>query len=204
LSDFSRQGSALLGKLTREFGEMIGNGERASAEAPSSSSQISRRRLFTILGTGVVGSVVVGTVVGSLIGTKPDEAATLQLEPVPTASLPQVQGTLAPQQAAQLVEEARRCREPLARVAVWHSPSARGGTISIVSRGYRSPPFVLTPAPSLIAIPYPAPYPSGRGQLTLVGEANDVIVALRPQYINQQLSSPAVINVWWTPVEGCP
>jgi len=183
---------------------MVGNGESTSARSPSPASLITRRRLFTMLGVGVAGGVVAGGVVGSLVGTKPDEAATWQLERVPTASLPQVQGTLAPQQAAQLLEEARRCREPLARIAVWHSPGTRGGTISVVSRGYRSPPFVLTAAPSLIAIPYPAPYSSGRGQLTLVGEANDVIVALRPQYINQQLNSPALINVWWTPVEGCP
>jgi hypothetical protein len=194
----------LPGKLARDLGEMVGDGGRTSAELPSPSSAISRRRLFTLLGAGVAGGVVAGTVVGSFVGTKPGETATWQLEPIPTASLLQVQGTLAPQQAAQMLEEARRCREPLARIAVWHSPSTRGGTISIVSRGYRSPPFVLTTAPSLIAIPFPAPYPSGRGQLTLVGDANDVIVALRPQYINQQLNSPALINVWWTPVEGCP
>ena len=183
---------------------MVGNGESASAQSPSPAPLVTRRRLFMMLGAGVAGGVAAGTVVGSLVGKKPDEAATWQLEPVPTASLPQVESTLVPQQAAQLLEEARRCREPLARIAVRHSPGTRGGTISVVSRGYRSPPFVLTTAPSLVAIPYPAPYSSGRGQLTLVGEANDVIVSLRPQYINQQLKSAALINVWWTPVEGCP
>jgi len=126
------------------------------------------------------------------------------LEPVPASSLPELETTLAPQQAAQLIEETRRCREPLARVAIWHSAGTLGGTVSIVSRGYRSPHFMLTTSPSLVAFPYPAAYHSGRGVLTLVGEAGDVIIALRPQYINRELKGTVPINVWWTPVEGCP
>lgn len=141
---------------------------------------------------------------GTIVGTKHDEADAWQLEPVPSSSLPRIESTLAPRQAAQLLEEARRCREPLARVAIWHNAGTPGGTISIVSRGYQSPRFPLTTTPSLVALPYPAPYATGRGVLTLVGEANDVILALRPQYINARLSGTVPINVWWTPVEGCP
>jgi hypothetical protein len=159
---------------------------------------------LTVVAAGVAGGAVAGGVVGTILGTKPDEASTWQLEPVPTSSLPQVESTLAPQRAAQLMEEARRCREPLARIAVWHSAGTPGGTISIISRGYQSPRFALTTAPSLVAFPYPAAYPTGRGVLTLVGEANDIMIALRPQYINARLTGTVPINVWWTPVEGCP
>ena len=136
-------------------------------------------------------------------GQDPMKRAPGQLDAVPTSSLPQVEGTLAAQQAAQLLDEARRCREPLARIAVWHSAGTPGGMISIISRGYQSPRFALTTAPSLVAFPYPAPYPTGHGVLTLVGEANDIMIALRPQYINARLTGTVPINVWWPPVEGC-
>jgi hypothetical protein len=184
---------------------MIGGNRGGAAETqPSAAGPMTRRRLLTIVGAGVVGGGVIGGMVGALVGTKPGGTESRQLESVPTASLPQVQGTLTPSHAAQIIEEARRCREPLARIAVWHSPNTRGGTVRIVSRGYQSPPFALTTAPSLVAFPYPAPYSSGRGILTLVGEANDVIVALRPQYMSNELKGSVPIQVWWTPVEGCP
>jgi hypothetical protein len=182
---------------------MLGSGEGPAA-GDRSSPAISRRRLLTIVAAGVAGGAAVGGIVGALVGAKPDDAAGWQLEPVPASSLPELETTLAPQQAAQLIEEARRCREPLARVAIWHSAGTLGGTVSIVSRGYRSPHFMLTTSPSLVAFPYPAAYHSGRGVLTLVGEAGDVIIALRPQYINRELKGTVPINVWWTPVEGCP
>jgi hypothetical protein len=180
-----------------ESGEGVSAGDR-------SSPAISRRRLLTIVAAGVAGGAAAGGVLGALVGAKPDDATGWQLEPVPASSLPELRTTLAPQQAAQLIEEARRCGEPLARIAVWHSAGTIGGTVSIVSRGYQSPHFVLTTSPSLVAFPYPAAYPTGRGVLTLVGEARDVIIALRPQYINQELKGTVPINVWWTPVEGCP
>jgi hypothetical protein len=177
-----------------ERGGMIGGDQGASAGERSPVSSISRRRLSTV----VAGGAVAGGVVGALLGIIPDEARAWQLEPVPTSSLPQVEGTLAAQQAAQLRDEARRCREPLARIAVWHS-AGPGGMIIIISRGYQSPRFALTTAPSLGAFPYPAPYPTGRGVLTLVGEANDVMIALRPQYINARLTGTVPINVCGLP-----
>jgi hypothetical protein len=153
--------------LQADRGGMIGSDQGASAGDRSPVSSISRRRLLTVVAGGVAGRAVAGGVVGTLLGTRPDEAGTWQLEAVPTSSLPQVEGTLAAQQAAQRLEEARRCREPLARIAVWHSAGTPGGMISIISRGYQSPRFARTTAPSLVAFPYPAPYPTGRGVLIL-------------------------------------
>jgi hypothetical protein len=175
-----------------------------AAGPPPASASISRRRLLTIVGCGVAGAVVVGGVAGTLIGRKTGEAGAGQLETVPTAALPQVEGTLAPDQAARLTEEARRCREPLARVAIWHSPGTPGGFVSIVSGAYHSPRFVLTAAPSLVAIPFPAPYSSGQGMLSVVGEAKDFAIALRPVIMNSEIKGTLPIRVWWTPVGGCP
>ena len=174
-----------------------------AASPPPGAAAMSRRRLLTIIGGGTAGAIVIGGVVGSLIGRQGGEADTWQLETVPVAALPQVEGTLAPDQAARLMEEARRCREPLARVAIWHSPATAGGMVSIISGVYHSPRFALTVTPSLIAIPYPAPYSSGQGMLNVVGEAQDFYIALRPTNMNNEIKGSWPIRVWWTPGGGC-
>jgi hypothetical protein len=162
---------------------------------------VTRRRLLAMLGFGVVGGVLTGGVVGTLISNRANDAG--ELDFVPTSALPQVENTLAPEQKTQLIENARRCREPLGRVAIWHSTSTRGGTVSIISGSYQSPQFTLTTTPTLVALPYPAPYASGRGVLTVVGESNDFGIALRPRLITQ-IKGTLPIQVWWTPVGGCP
>jgi|SRR5579863_5545976 len=175
-----------------------------AAGPPPASAAMSRRRLLTIVGCGVAGAIVVGGVAGTLIGRQTGDAGAGELEAVPAAALPQVEGTLAPDQAARLMEEARRCREPLARVTIWHSPGTPGGMVSIISGAYHSPRFALSATPSLIAIPYPAPYSSGKGVLSVVGEATDFTIALRPVVMNSELKGTLLIRVWWTPVGGCP
>jgi hypothetical protein len=144
---------------------------------------------------------VAGGLVGAFIANQP---RTWQFEAAPTAALSQVEGTLAPKDKERLIEEARRCREPLGRVAIWHSASTDGGTVSIISGSYRSPSFPLTATPSLVALPFPAPYASGRGVLTVVGEATDFGIALSPQLIMTRINGPMPVNVWWTSVGGCP
>jgi hypothetical protein len=181
---------------------MIAGDPGATARPPGPAS-ISRRRLLTIIGCGTAGGVVAGGVVGALVGRQTGAEA-WQLETVPIAALPQVESTLAPDQVARLMEEARRCREPLARVSIWHSPATPGGMVSIVSAAYHSPRFALTATPSLVAFPFPAPYSSGQGVLTVVGEANDFAIALRPLLINSKVEGTLPIRVWWTPVGGCP
>jgi hypothetical protein len=157
-----------------------------------------------MIGFGIAGGVLAGSLVGGLIGTNGGDTEAPSLESVPTASLPEVQGTLDPTQALQLVENARHCREPLARVAIWHSPEARGGTVSIRSRGYQSPQFVLTETPRLVALPYPAAYPSGHGVLTVVGQASGFTIALTPRRAIPDLKESVAIQVRWTAAEGCP
>jgi hypothetical protein len=171
---------------------------------PPASTSMSRRRLLTIVGCGVTGAVVIGGVAGTLIGRQNGDADAQELEAVPTAALPGVEATLAPDQAARLMEEARRCREPLARVTLWHSPGTPGGMVSIISGAYHSPRFALSATPSLVAIPYPAPYSSGKGVLSVVGEATDFAIALRPVIMKSDIRGTLLIHVWWTPVGGCP
>ena len=173
----------------------------ASAPAPE---PVSRRRLLTLFGGALSVSIVVGGVAATIIGRQGSSSGVLQLEVVPTSALSQVEGTLAPDQAARLMDQARRCREPLARVAIWHSSNTPGGTVSIISGAYHSPRFVLTAAATLVAFPFPAPYASGQGLLTVVGEANDFAISLQPIHVSNELKGALPIRVYWTPVGGCP
>jgi hypothetical protein len=174
---------------------------RGRAAAPTG---VSRRRLLTIVGWGVAGGIVTGGVTAALIGRRTSEPDALQLETVPTAALPQVEGTLAPDQAARLIAEARRCQEPLARVAIWHSAATPGGIVSIISGAYRSPRFALAATATLVAIPFPAPYATGQGLLTVIGEAKDFAISLQPVNMSAELKGALPIHVRWTPVGGCP
>lgn len=148
-----------------------------------------------------MGGIVTGGVVGAIIANQP---GTWQLEVVPTAALPRVESTLAPEERARLIDKARRCQEPLARVVIWHSPATQGGTVSLISGSYHSPSFPVTTTPSVVAFPFPAPYASGHGVLTVVGEVSDFGIALSPRHMMTQINGTLPINVWWTPVEGCP
>jgi hypothetical protein len=161
----------------------------------------SRRRLARMIGIAVAGGTVAGIVVGKLISNGNPEAA--NLDSLPTAWLDHAQLTLAPTRAAQLIEDARRCREPLARVAISHSSGSSGGVLSIRSGGYQSPQFALKETPSLVALPYPPPYSSGRGVLTIVGEASGVIVGLQPQRTISNLEDTVILPVWWNPTQTC-
>jgi hypothetical protein len=173
-------------------------GESAPGPAP-----ISRRRLLTIVGWGTAGGILAGGIAGALIGRQTGDPDVRQLETVPTAALAQVESTLTPDQAARLIGEARRCHEPLARVAIWHSPNTPGGTISIISGSYHSPRFALATTATLVALPFPAPYASGKGLLTVVGEANDFAISLKPS-MTKEIKGTLPIRVQWTPVGSCP
>jgi hypothetical protein len=151
-----------------------------------------------------VGGVVLGGVIATLMTNQKGPADALQLEEVPTAALSQVEGTLAPDQAARLMSEARSCREPLARVSIWHSAATAGGVVSIVSGAYHSPRFALTSTPRIVALPFPAAYQVGQGVLNIVGEASDFGIALRPPHAATQIKGTSTIRVWWRPVGGCP
>ncbi len=154
-----------------------------------------------MLGAGAGGGIVTGGGVGAWFANRPGDSG--QLEVVPTTALPEVEGTLAPEQAARLVEAARRCREPLARIAIWRRPGTPAAAVSIISGSYRSPSFPLTTTPSLVALPFPAPYASGHGRLSIVSDAQELGIGLRPP-IHTAMNGTLLVNVWWTPRGGCP
>jgi len=88
--------------------------------------------------------------------------------------------TLDPASSEQLASRAKECSVPLAQVAIWKIPGASGGAIRIRSGSYISPVFTLTDAPQRVAIPFPAPYASGQGVISVEGAANGAVIGLRP------------------------
>jgi hypothetical protein len=162
--------------------------------------RISRRSMLLAAGIVAGGAVIGATITESLRGAG-DSSITL-LDALPTTALGQVQATLAPASAIALIDDAQRCREPLAHVLILHSPGTPGGVISIRSGVYQSPAFSLTSTPTMIALPFPAPYQAGKGTLIIEGEARDLIIALTPRQIIS-VSGSWVIPVRWTPVSAC-
>src|SRR5215471_10174224 len=157
----------------------------------------SRGIMIIIIGALVTAGIATATVFPGLIGSKPSgpagdaEPALSALAPTDIAiALP----TLDPVTSKAAVDDAKSCKAPLAWVTLVKRPGSRGGMVRIRSGSYLSPPFQLTDAPQRIAIPYPAPYPTGRGVLSLVGDADEVWFYLTPGWFVRTLKGIASIN----------
>lgn len=165
----------------------------------------SRGILITIAGAlvtaGIATAVVLPGLVGGRSGPASGEEPTLsQLAPADiSAALP----TLDPATSKAAVEDAKNCKAPLGWVILKKRPGGRGGMVRIRSGSYLSPPIQVTDTPQRIAIPYPAPYPSGRGVLSLVGDADEVWFYLTPGWFLPTLKGAASINVHWKVGNPC-
>jgi hypothetical protein len=109
--------------------------------------------------------------------------------------------TLAPNAAAVMGEEAKRCKAPLAEVVLKNAPGAAPGLVRIRSGSYVSPPFTISDAPQRIAIPFPTPYQTGRGVIVVEGANAGATISLYPT--NTVTSGSFPINIWWTPQKSC-
>ena len=77
------------------------------------------------------------------------------------------------------------------------------GSIRIRSGDYLSPSIRVTDSPRRIAVPFPAPYPNGRGFLSVEGSARGLTVWLSPGRYVGTLDGAAPITVVWTPKNPC-
>jgi hypothetical protein len=166
----------------------------------------SRGIVITIIGALATAGILTATLVPGLIGAKPsgpagDAEPTLSaLAPIDiAAAIP----TLDPTTSKAAVDDAKNCKAPLGWVTLVKRPGSRGGMVRIRSGSYLSPPFQLSEVSQRIAIPYPAPYPTGRGVLSLVGDADEVSLYLTPGWFLPTLKGTASINVHWTVGNPC-
>jgi hypothetical protein len=164
----------------------------------------SRAIVITIVGGLVTAAAITAVVAPDLLGGKKDTVTTEEsiLEPLAPADINAALATLDPTTSKAAVDDAKACKAPLAWVTlVQRGP--HGGMVRVRSGSYLSPPIQLTPAPQRVAIPFPAPYPTGRGILSLVGEADQVGFFLRPGGIRDVHGTHST-NVWWRTDKPCP
>jgi hypothetical protein len=163
----------------------------------------SRGALIGVAGALVTAGIAAVVLLPSLVGGKPaavGEESTLEVL-VPAdidAALP----TLDPGSSKAAVDDAKNCKAPLAWVTLTQRPGGHGGMVRVRSGPYLSPPIQLTPTPQRIAIPYPAPYPVGRGVLSLLGVADQVGFYLRPGGV-QDVNGAYSVNVRWQVRNPC-
>jgi hypothetical protein len=130
--------------------------------------------------------------------------AALGLEKVAQGDLDEAISSMDPKQSSAAAEDARTCRVPLAFVTIAAPDQSQPPKmIRIRSGGYVTPPLIVTSSPRRIALPFPAPYPAGRGVISVEGAIRGLSISLIPSW---QAASPEVrteINVTWTPKAAC-
>jgi hypothetical protein len=173
-------------------------------EPPRDKKPGSRGIVIGIVGAIAIAGIAATVVLPRVAGDKPapvGEESTLEvLLPADiNAALP----TLDPGTSKTAVDDAKNCKVPLAWVTVTQRAGGNGGMVRIRSGNYLSPPIKLTPVPQRVAVPYPAPYPVGRGVLTLIGEADKVGFFLTPGGV-YDVNGTFPINVRWQVRNPCP
>jgi hypothetical protein len=156
---------------------------------------------------GIIGGfLTAGAVVLALNGGVPFINKDSTLSIVAPAEIADASRTLDPAKSEQLASDAKKCSVPLAQVAIWKTPGASGGAIRIRSGSYTSPVFNLTDAPQRLAIPFPAPYPSGQGVIlveSVGGAADGAVISVSPAWHINSLPGSASLDVVWTPKDPC-
>jgi hypothetical protein len=112
-------------------------------------------------------------------------------------------GTLAQSVAGGLVDDAKRCRVPLAVLTIAKGTSQVGSNFRVRSGSYVSPYFTVADGIQRIALPYPSPYGQGSGTLVIEGNATGAVLGLNPTKTLNNLPEPQSIQVTWRAVSPC-
>ena len=178
--------------------------EQIRTAGPDAGKALPSRKRRTGLFVGLIGGVLTaGAVLFTLNGGAPLLTKNPTLALVVPAEISDASKTLDPASSDQLVAPAKECSVPLAQVAIWKIPGTSGGTIRIRSGNYISPPFNLTEAPQRVAIPFPAPYATGRGVISVEGAANGAVISISPAWHIDSLGGSSSLDVVWTPDKPC-
>jgi hypothetical protein len=112
-------------------------------------------------------------------------------------------GTLTQSVAGGLVDDAKRCRVPLAALTIAKGTAQVGSNFRVRSGSYVSPYFTIADGIERIAVPYPSPYGQGSGTLVIEGNATGAILSLNPTKTLSNLPEPQSIQVVWRAVSPC-
>jgi hypothetical protein len=103
---------------------------------------------------------------------------------------------------ARFRERAGTCAQLLAWVTIARAPGQPARKSLLRSGNYFTPAFDLPDVALRVAIPYPAPYETGRGERTVVGASAGAMIALSPPWAVRP-AAEATRPVTWRPVERC-
>ena len=150
----------------------------------------------------LIAGLVAGIAITAMVASQRSNAQGAELASVPGTEIDVAATTMNPVGAKEAVDDAKSCRTPLAEITL-AAASGTTSTIRVHSGGYVSPSYVLTDQAQRIAIPFPGAYPSGRGVISIEGQAQNLAVALTPTWKISSLTGTAARNVIWTPKNGC-
>lgn len=105
--------------------------------------------------------------------------------------------------AAKAGEDAKECKAPLAFLTLKAAPNNLVVGVRVRSGSYLSPPLTLGDQPQRIALPLPAPYPVGHGEIVIEGAVRDVLVWLTPGITIGPQTGTNRINVVWSTANPC-
>jgi hypothetical protein len=165
----------------------------ASAKPPSSSRRLVAAYIVAALLAGIAAAVTVDRHASS-------DSWGLQM--VARADLDSAIVSMN-QSAARAIDDARQCKAPLAYVVLQAQAGPAPLPVRIRSGAYLSPWLQLTESPRRVAIPFPAPYLTGKGELFVEGALRPVTIWLTPGRIVGADAASAHIPVVWTPVNPC-
>lgn len=135
-----------------------------------------------------------------------DPEQPLALSAVAQGDLPSALTTLSHRGtfAQKLAENDRTCPMHLAYITLQRDPAAPAqgeAGARIVSGGYVSPLFALGPTPLRVAIPYPAPFSTGHGTISVIASGGAVVSLLPSWHVLPD--GPNTQAVSWTPGPDC-
>jgi hypothetical protein len=197
----SRHVSRALGMSQTAASAVQPANENSNSQEPLAPPRINAAALRPLL-IAALGGLLAGVLLSSIthgIGS----AAAPTLEAVSQNEIENAVGSMDLDTAGDAIGNARRCEAPLGFVTVSAQPSAPLAFIRIRSGNYLSPPLQITPSPQRVAVPFPAPYPTGNGVISVEGTARDLNVWLTPGLRTASLNGVWQINVFWTPKKPC-
>ena len=150
----------------------------------------------------LIGGLIAGIVIAATLSPQRSGGEGADLASVAGSQIDAATATMNLDAAKDAVADAKSCRVPLAEITLVAALGTTS-TVRVRSGGYVSPPFALTDRPQRIAIPFPAAYPTGRGMISVEGQALNLAVALTPTWNVNSLTGTAVKDVIWTPKAGC-
>jgi hypothetical protein len=95
------------------------------------------------------------------------------------------------------------CRRPLAWVTLVSAPGEPPSHIRLISGTYYSPVFEVSATPVRVALPFPAPYETGRGVLAAIDVGGSTAISLLPAWRVSAPDGKTARAVIWHPVKNC-